>query len=78
MGLFRKTITAITLVSTLSINGPTIALKGNKMLVKEYFELEIANRSYKYQARQNMVRCLKNEGKSEFYVQTLDVVQNLK
>ena len=43
---FVKTITAITLVSTLSINRPSIALKGNKMLVKEYFELEIANRPY--------------------------------
>jgi hypothetical protein len=29
------------------------------MLVKEYFELEIANRPYKYQTRLNMVRCLK-------------------
>jgi len=56
---FVKTITAITLVSTLSMNRPTIALKGNKMLVKEYFELEIANRPYKYQTKLNMVRCLK-------------------
>ena len=49
----------MTLVSTLSINRPTIALKGNKMIVKEYFELEIANRPYKYQTKLNMVRCLK-------------------
>jgi integrase len=49
----------MTLVSTLSINRPPNALKGNKMLVKEYFELEIANRPYKYQTKLNMVRCLK-------------------
>jgi len=49
----------MTLVSTLSINEPSIALKGNKMLVREYFELEIANKPYKYQTKLNMVRCLK-------------------
>ena len=49
----------MTLVSTLSINEPSIALKGNKMLVKEYFELEIADKPYKYQTKLNMVRCLK-------------------
>jgi hypothetical protein len=71
MGGFVKTITAITLVSTLSINRPTIALKGNKMLVKEYFELEIANRPYKYQTRLNMVRCLKKLELWEMEYETL-------
>jgi integrase len=43
----------------LSTNGTSITLKGKKMLVKEYFELEIANKPYKYQTKLNMVRCLK-------------------
>ena len=29
------------------------------MLVKEYFELEVSNKPYKYQTKLNMVRCLK-------------------
>jgi len=29
------------------------------MLIKEYFELEVANKPYKYQTKLNMVRCLK-------------------
>ena len=59
MRLFVKTITAINLVTTLSINEPSIALRGNKMLIKEYFDLEIANKPYKYQTKFNMIRCLK-------------------
>jgi integrase len=47
------------LVSTLSMNSSPIALKGNKMLVKDYFDSEISNRPYKYQTKLNMVRCLK-------------------
>ena len=43
----------------MSTNGTSITLKGKKMLVKEYFELEIANKPYKYQTKLNMVRCLK-------------------
>ena len=29
------------------------------MLIKEYFELEVANKPYKYQTKLNMVSCLK-------------------
>ena len=47
------------LVSTLSANSPSIALKGNEMLVSEYFEKEVSNKPYKYQTKLNMVRCLK-------------------
>ena len=41
------------------------------MLVKEYFELEIANRPYKYQTRLNMVRCLKKLELWEMEYETL-------
>ena len=47
------------LVSILSISRSLIALRENQMLVKEYFELEIANRPYKYQTKLNMVKCLR-------------------
>ena len=49
----------MTLVSTLSTNSHSITKKGHKMLVKEYFELEVSNKPYKYQTKLNMVRCLK-------------------
>jgi hypothetical protein len=68
---FVKTITAITLVSNLSMNSHSIAWKGNKMLVKEYYELEIANRPYKYQTKLNMVRCLKKLELWEMEYETL-------
>ncbi len=71
MGFFVKTITAINLVSTLSINRSSTALKGNKMLVKEYFESEIANKPYKYQTKLNMVRCLKKLELWEMEYETL-------
>ena len=48
----------MTLVSTLSTNSHSIAWKGSEMLVKEYFELEVSNKPYKYQTKLNMVRCL--------------------
>jgi len=43
------------LVSTLSANSPSIALKGNEMLISEYFEKEVSNKPYKYQTKLNMV-----------------------
>ena len=49
----------MTLVSTLSTNSHSITKKGHKMLIKEYFELEVSNKPYKYQTKLNMVRCLK-------------------
>jgi len=55
----------------LSINELSIALKGNEMLVNEYFNMEIANKPYKYQTKLNMVRCLKKLGIWELEFETL-------
>ena len=48
----------MTLVSTLSTNSHSIAWKGSEMLIREYFELEVSKKPYKYQTKLNMVRCL--------------------
>jgi hypothetical protein len=41
------------------------------MLVKDYFESEIANKPYKYQTKLNMVRCLKKLELWEMEYETL-------
>jgi len=59
------------LVSTLSANDPSIAMKGNEMLISEYFEKEVSNKPYKYQTKLNMVRCLKKLELWEMQYETL-------
>ena len=41
------------------------------MLIKEYFDLEIANKPYKYQTKLNMIRCLKKLELWEMNYETL-------
>ena len=48
---FLKTIIKMTLVSTLSINRDSIAWKGKELVIKEYFEKEVASKPNKYQTK---------------------------
>ena len=54
-----KTITTFIYFSTFSTNSHSVAWKGIKLLISEYFEREISNEPYKYQTKVSMVRCLK-------------------